>query len=307
MVMACNKPKVMFRDVKSGELQWAPPRESWRYERLEVPCNRCFGCKAMLQNFKMLQMVAEAYSHEETCALTLTYDDAHLPSGYELDYRDIQLFLKRLRKRLAKDGVFIRFFCAGEYGKSPRAGTPGRPHWHLVLFGYRPDDTVLAGKSASRVEMLESRTLTRVWGRGRVVVQSFNAAMAAYVAKYTSKSVLDEAEASETFALDTGLIFHRKMEFCRQSTKPGLGARFFMKYADQIIRDGYMVVSGVRWSLPRYFLTLMERYCPDAYPAFMERRKERGMSHAKSAPDKARNEAYRKKVAERKHREVGLL
>ena len=49
--------------------------------------------------------------------------------------RDLQLFLKRLRKKLVKtygkDKKFrIRFIGCGEYG-----GTFGRPHYHLVIFG----------------------------------------------------------------------------------------------------------------------------------------------------------------------------
>ncbi|UDN67885.1 replication initiator protein [robinz microvirus RP_171] len=56
---------------------------------------------------------------------TLTYDNEHLPSGEELSKRDIQLFIKRLRKR----NQGIRYFAIGEYGTEF-----GRPHYHAVIF-----------------------------------------------------------------------------------------------------------------------------------------------------------------------------
>lgn len=47
-----------------------------------------------------------------------------------LYYRDIQLFLKRIRKHIYKYyGEKIRFYIIGEYGTKSL-----RPHWHLLLF-----------------------------------------------------------------------------------------------------------------------------------------------------------------------------
>lgn len=47
-----------------------------------------------------------------------------------LYYRDIQLFLKRIRKHIYKYyGEKVRFYVIGEYGTKSL-----RPHWHLLLF-----------------------------------------------------------------------------------------------------------------------------------------------------------------------------
>lgn len=51
-----------------------------------------------------------------------------------LYYRDIQLFLKRLRKHIFKYyGEKIRFYIIGEYGTKSL-----RPHWHILLFFNSP-------------------------------------------------------------------------------------------------------------------------------------------------------------------------
>lgn len=50
--------------------------------------------------------------HVCTSFVTLTYDEEHLPPDGSLRKRDLQLYLKRLRRRLP-----FRFFAAGEYGE----------------------------------------------------------------------------------------------------------------------------------------------------------------------------------------------
>ncbi len=74
--------------------------------------------------------------------MTLTYDDEHLPINDYVDSdgvihgkptlrkRDVQLFLKRLRKNYKYDN-HIKYFCCGEYG-----GKTFRPHYHLIIFGF---------------------------------------------------------------------------------------------------------------------------------------------------------------------------
>ena len=78
-----------------------------------------------------LRCMHEAKLHDRNCFVTLTYDDLHLPPHGSLRYRDIQLFHKKLRRRV---GAF-RFFLCGEYGEQL-----GRPHYHACYFGMFPPD-----------------------------------------------------------------------------------------------------------------------------------------------------------------------
>ena len=66
--------------------------------------------------------------------LTLTIDDENLEYSEDwqpqLCYRDVQLFIKKLRKQNAKHTKNkIKYFAVGEYG-----GLTARPHYHLIIF-----------------------------------------------------------------------------------------------------------------------------------------------------------------------------
>lgn len=132
--------------------------------KINVPCGHCVHCYRNRQSAWKLRIVLEARSTEQSSFITLTYNENNLPES--LDYRHIQLFLKRLRKSTLGP---VRFFCCGEYGKRTE-----RPHWHLVLFRIPPRE-------------LEGR-LTELWPHGFFQVSELNGNRAAYVAKYCLKT-----------------------------------------------------------------------------------------------------------------------
>lgn len=92
---------------------------------VNVACKQCVGCRIRRQSGWTLRNLLEVQQHSSAAFVTLTYRDEVCPD--QLDYRDFQLFLKRLRKELA---VPIRFFSVGEYGSKT-----GRPHWHALIYG----------------------------------------------------------------------------------------------------------------------------------------------------------------------------
>ncbi len=61
--------------------------------------------------------------------VTLTYNPEHLPPGGNLVPKELQEFLKRLRKNTK---YTFRYLASGEYGEDK-----GRPHYHLILFADR--------------------------------------------------------------------------------------------------------------------------------------------------------------------------
>lgn len=96
------------------------------------PCSTCTICRhTRKQDWVMrLELESLAWNPQWISYVTLTYSDENLPQGNNLNYRDVQLFLKRVRKAT---GIRFRYFCCGEYGSKTF-----RPHYHMIIFGLPP-------------------------------------------------------------------------------------------------------------------------------------------------------------------------
>ena len=129
-----------------------------------VPCRHCVNCSVRRQLAWSLRISLESGQHEFNSFLTLTYEDKERADA--LDYKDIQLFLKRLRKSTRGS---VRFFCCGEYGARTQRG-----HWHIAIFGAQPSNMGLQ--------------LIRQWPHGHAHVGEVNMKTAQYVARYALKS-----------------------------------------------------------------------------------------------------------------------
>lgn len=105
-----------------------------------------------------------------------------------LYYRDIQLFLKRLRKHIFKFyGEKIRFYIIGEYGTKSL-----RPHWHLLLF-FNSSQLSQAFESCENVGTTSRpcqcpRFLRPFWKYGICDSKRTNGECYNYVSSYVNKS-----------------------------------------------------------------------------------------------------------------------
>lgn len=91
-----------------------------------------------------------------------------------LYYPDVQLFLKRLRKKYYKDyGETFRYFVVGEYGP-----TTLRAHWHLILF-------VRQGKS-----FLSQKDIHKIWNFGRIDFDRSKGGCISYAASYSNSAMV---------------------------------------------------------------------------------------------------------------------
>ena len=150
--------------------------------QINLPCGKCIGCKMERSRGWAIRCVHEGKMHSENCFLTLTYDNDHLPSNGTLVVRDLQLFLKRLHNHLLrKRGFGVRYFGAGEYGDESQ-----RPHYHVLLFGFRwPDLRFWKGRKP--FQQYRSEFLEQIWTAGFSTVGSVTPQSAQYVAKYSVK------------------------------------------------------------------------------------------------------------------------
>ena len=151
-----------------------------REEKIWCDCRKCAECKRKRAREWACRCWAELQSQNNVGAfITLTYSDENNP--ITLQKRDLQLFIKRLRKRIAP--VKVKYFACGEYGDKTL-----RPHFHLILFGYDFPDKLYFSKSRKGKEIFISAELADLWPLGHHTIQEVNISTCIYTALYTAKN-----------------------------------------------------------------------------------------------------------------------
>lgn len=209
--------------------------------------------------------------HSSNSFITLTYNDANLPSDGSVKIQHFQRFMKRLRKSL--EPKQIRFFACGEYGDSFN-----RPHYHALLFGHQFPDQVVASQDKKGTKLYRSASLEKLWEFGFSRIGEVTFQSAAYVARYVIKKVngpLAERH-YESLDLDTGELTQRKPEYIHMSLKPGIGQPWYEKYKSDIFPSDFVVLKGRKHPVPKFYDQLLELENPKLMRQLKEDRKLRG-------------------------------
>lgn len=219
-----------------------------------VPCRKCRECKMDYAKQWANRMVLEAQDWPKNLFFTATYNNENLPldssSGMPtLDKRDVQLFMKRLRKYFAPQK--IRFYFAGEYGSRTH-----RPHYHAILFNLGLEDfpdRKIHSCNELKQPLYFSPTLEKLWSHGFILMSDVTWKTCNYVARYVDKkSVRDDIPMTDG-------IFDWEPEFSLSSRRPGVG----MRKAEELLSSGrssFPVSDGVEtfeFSLPG---TILKRF-----------------------------------------------
>lgn len=213
---------------------------------LLIPCGRCLHCLMMRARDWSFRCQCELETMGSALFLTLTYNDEHLPcvDGVpSLQRRDLQLFLKSLRKYL--DGKRISYFGCGEYGSHTH-----RPHYHLVIFGLSLDDLEIWSRSAKGSVLFRSPTVEKFWSRGFSSVGACNSQSIDYVTRYSLKKTLQ----------DFGSFPVSPFTAC--SKRPAIALDWFNLHKNELVKfdgdgkvcDASVFFRGNPMPLPRYFL-----------------------------------------------------
>lgn len=223
--------------------------------RVMVPCGRCIGCRLARSREWAVRIMHELQMAGGVGAfVTLTYDDDHLPDDRSLRVDDLQRFYKRLRKGLYdEEGIRIRHYSVGEYG-----GRYGRPHYHGCIFGFNFSDRQLHSVTGAGSKIFRSALLERYWTDGFASVGDLTFQSAAYVARYVTKKHLGPQADVHYVDPETGVI--RAPEFSVMSK--GIGKEWIDKYADDVYPDGFVVVSGKKMKVPRYYRERVKQVAP---------------------------------------------
>lgn len=165
----------------------------------------------------------EAMQHTDNCFITLTYDDEHLPLDLSLKPRDLQLFVKRLRRQV--EPSTFRFYAVGEYGEENH-----RPHYHAGLFGF---PGCQHGRSRYRLGVANCcywcDMVRDTWGRGYIDVGNLEPDSAQYLAGYVTKKMTSKSDPR---------LNGRHPEYARMSLRPGVGAEAMLQVASVLLQYG---------------------------------------------------------------------
>lgn len=200
---------------------------------VKVPCGQCIACRLNRASDWATRIMHEKKMVGSACFVTLTYNEEEVPRVIGLDgleyatliKKDVQLFLKRLRKEIAPKK--IRYYLCGEYGD-----TFGRPHYHCIIFGLGP---------------AEARELVaRCWKFGFSDVGDVSFDSASYVARYCTKLLTGKKK-------EWYIVRNIIPEFSLMSRRPGIGASWLDKYGNEVKTHHNVVVKGHLMAPPRYY------------------------------------------------------
>lgn len=209
-------------------------------KELQLPCGNCIGCRMDYSRSWMARITKEASLYKNNCFLTLTYNNENLPTreiinketgelitGHPLVKRDIQLFIKKLRRQydyhFGKKG--IRFYACGEYG-----GKFGRPHYHLAMFNIDSTafgDIKLIGTNKNGDGLFTSPKIEEIWGKGIIAIGDLTPQSAAYIARYMLKK--QKGAQKKWYYESRGII----QEYSTMSTKPGISRMWYEENKDK--------------------------------------------------------------------------
>ena len=252
------------------------------HKYMELPCGQCIGCRLDRAKQWTIRNIVELAQHEESCWITLTYDEQSKQSD-SLRYEDFKTFIKALRRKF-KNTHRIRYYMAGEYGELRY-----RPHFHICLYGWQPPMKFPTTKSHAGFPQFESPTLTRLWKKGMVTVGDLNAETIAYTARYiTTKVNGSQAEAhykTNSIDKDTGEILSQlEPEFNRMSLKPGIGGEYYKQNIHQLINDDSIFANRKWQKLPRYFDRLTKGSHPEVFEQIRQLREASALERQKKNP-----------------------
>lgn len=247
---------------------------------IRVPCRKCMACRIKIRTEWAVRILHESVMYDSSLFLTFTYDDKYLPSNMSIDVDTLNNLVKRLRKRF--EPRKLRYFACGEYGTvcgncgiserdhflnhNPCKAlfpVPGRPHYHMILFGVKPclecevcrpdlrGKTHLGKIVHPGIHPIEGigdcYQIDQSWPFGFVSAGSVNVLTARYVAKYIEKQLSGDYETAFSKRFPD-----RIQPFSSKSR--GLGGAFLRACKDHFEHQLYTTVNGKKVSLPKYYI-----------------------------------------------------
>lgn len=189
------------------------------YDVLLIPCGHCVNCLKRKSQEWTARLLKEMENHKFCYFITFTYNDEN---HKEINKRDIQLFLKRYRKKYDLD---LKYYICGEHGE-----TTGRNHYHAIFLQDKeiPDLKFFANN------LYISEEFAKCWNMGNCLIsKQVNERSIKYTIAYTLKKLGEEK-----------VVLMSK----------GIGLDYFKVNKESIkAHDGFYVQNGFKQKPPVYF------------------------------------------------------
>lgn len=283
--MRCTSPKTVGFYPDGKTICWSPKKYSKEFAPFQLPCGKCLSCRLENARQKAVRCVHEAQIYgDRNSFITLTYDEKNLTSD-KLKYSDFQAFIKALRTKIHEDYLRKRYpgdtqvlrraryraispeerkaiiqrnaigvFAVGEYGDRKK-----RPHWHALIFNWRPIDGLLKYTSELGDDVYTSEELSSLWTKGISEFGSVTFKSAGYVARYASKKLTHGDDGQ-----------HDYEPIARTSSRNAIGKKFIEKYWQDIFLRGEMILEGgVRCGIPRYYERWLQKNHPNEWKHYV--------------------------------------
>lgn len=242
-----------FPIIKNYKIEDGKVVIDWKSSGIRTPfspvirlnCGKCSDCQKQRSSEWATRCLLEASKYSENCILTLTYAEA----PPELVKRHYQTFLKRLRRFVDRP---FKYFLCGEYGAKG-----ARPHYHCILFGYRPPDLQRVTRDNAGTVLYNSYIISKLWTHGFVSVGDVDYRSCLYTAKYMQKQ---NSELAQKLGIQPPFVAMSK----------GIASDFASLVDYETDR---IYVNGRAYPVPRYFDKLNERDGTDLSEVRLNRRK----------------------------------
>lgn len=252
-----------------------------------IPCGKCLSCRIQHAANWAARCEVETAFHENNWFITLTYDDNEVPVinkitkeeyrglkdpiGYykkgqtverlTLRRKDMQDFMKRLRKQAHKNGLDeeggIKVYMCGEYGDNTF-----RPHYHCIIYGLKfPEGDLVIESRKNGFCWYYSEWLRKIWGHCKeypnkkvgIKITNVSYNTCNYVARYCVKKY--NGCKKEDFK--KALI---EPEFQQASQKPAIGYQYWNDHREEIYSLDQMYLAGGKvLKPPRYYDKLEDK------------------------------------------------
>ncbi|AZL82694.1 replication initiator protein, partial [Apis mellifera associated microvirus 24] len=233
-------------------------------------CRKCLPCRLNNAKEKAIRCWHESKMHDDNIFLTLTYSDEHLESP-RLIYSHWQEFIHKLRDKIRYNSLGeqkISTMVTGEYGEQTK-----RPHWHALIFNYRPGDERPYRTTERGDKVYRSETIQTLWNKGYIEYGDVTIDSANYVARYAAKKLVH--------GIDQAHDYH---PIHRTSSKHAIGKRWIEKYYKQTFEHGYVLLPNFQKAkIPRYYCEWVEKHHPAIWERYVTQIRPRLQEQAEAA------------------------